>query len=809
MQLYLKKPVPVTLNTEPRQARWQNPIAEWPKKLKPFKTLVIAGTLISALSPVATSAKSCSTVSTPLDVVYVVDVSGSMNAGFFGSGSRIAAARAGMLTVNDMIAQENNGSRVGLVTFTSSASVRAGLTPNISSVSRIISGLSAGGGTALHTGVYAATSLLQSSREAAHLPVVILFSDGSTSVSAGKASLDQLHRAIPDAVIYGVGVGQAAAMEVLQYGATVGSGALYMANNASVLTAALQTIIGKTMVCPPVAIDDSAITSHGTAVTVEVLQNDLLEDATPPLTITEASNGSGGNIVVNSNNTITYTPNNSFSGQDEFTYRIQDAAGQKSPNTAKVTISIPKEPLATQCFAVADNDDLRGSPDILMALNKATAAVSTVGWTNTEHVESIAFNLGATQLYAADGDQLGVLDLYNGMFTPKEQTFGVGRGSKGKLVIDDVDGLAFDAMTGILYGTHRTHTKGEKDLLIQIDPETGRLIPNAFGRRKDYLVIDSKEDDIDDIAIDPTNGIIYGAANNDGRGGRLIVIDKRTGKTTPVNLIGNGLGVDNLEGLAFFNDGQLYGVTGNNEGRAETNNKLYRLNLITGRAERLIGEFDDYRDYEAIACLTGEARVLATIDGISGDKSLWLFGDAFWTGLHNALAQVGIVEPIINVEDGKITVLISENQNVFYTRPETESTVVPDPDNTPLGFSTSVENGIEIAVLVFEDEEGNKRQQILFPLPVENEALQSFLETVPEAREVVLHDDGRVSVTIGSVVYEGVFAYDKSLPIGPLQNDRMEMTAVPDANGDGVDDFMVTYPDGSMQILFVLGHVPI
>ncbi|MCB0142733.1 MAG: hypothetical protein KDE50_22720, partial [Caldilineaceae bacterium] len=98
----------------------------------------------------------------------------------------------------------------------------------------------------------------------------------------------------------------------------------------------------------------------------------------------------------------------------------------------------------------------------------------------------------------------------------------------------------------------------------------------------DYLEVTSiidmdgrRRDDVDDIAIDPVSGIMYAAINSGGAGGELAIIDPATGVAArvatfrypdpnPQDPVTSGQIIDDLEGLSFFNNGQLYGSTGNN-----------------------------------------------------------------------------------------------------------------------------------------------------------------------------------------------------------------------------------------------------
>ncbi len=87
---------------------------------------------------------------------------------------------------------------------------------------------------------------------------------------------------------------------------------------------------------PPVAQDDNA-TSDGTAVTIDVLNNDTdVDDDT--LTITSTAQPSNGTAVI-SNEQIVYTPNQGFVGSDSFTYTISDGNGHNATATVYVLVT--------------------------------------------------------------------------------------------------------------------------------------------------------------------------------------------------------------------------------------------------------------------------------------------------------------------------------------------------------------------------------------------------------------------------------------------------------------------------------------
>jgi uncharacterized repeat protein (TIGR01451 family) len=183
-----------------------------------------------------------------LDVVYVLDTSNSMTYKLSDGQRRIEAAKQAIIALNASIAQQNNGSQVALVTFESGARVSANFTNDIGSINEIVTQLKLRHGTRLHKATDVTNTLLGSRQNAENLPVVILFSDGATSKSAGKKSLDNLKAAVPNVLIHSVGIGNSAATSVLQYAVTVG-GQYYSANDTASLTTALQQALEKT-VCP-------------------------------------------------------------------------------------------------------------------------------------------------------------------------------------------------------------------------------------------------------------------------------------------------------------------------------------------------------------------------------------------------------------------------------------------------------------------------------------------------------------------------------------------------------------------------------
>ncbi|WP_252228327.1 Ig-like domain-containing protein [Caldicoprobacter algeriensis] len=93
----------------------------------------------------------------------------------------------------------------------------------------------------------------------------------------------------------------------------------------------------------PVAADDTAKTDQGTSAIIKVLDNDSDPD-NDTLTITNITQPKHGKAEINSNGTITYTPESGFSGDDFFTYTISDGKGGEATANVKVTVNKVNSP---------------------------------------------------------------------------------------------------------------------------------------------------------------------------------------------------------------------------------------------------------------------------------------------------------------------------------------------------------------------------------------------------------------------------------------------------------------------------------
>lgn len=282
----------------------------------------------------------------------------------------------------------------------------------------------------------------------------------------------------------------------------------------------------------------------------------------------------------------------------------------------------PTQPnqLVELCLAVADELDLGNNQenhtDTLTKINRFTAEHEVIGETGTEDIEAMTFGPDL-QLFAESNGHLGTLNLSNGEFTPLPDPIGTGNGVYGPIEFRNFDGLAYSLDRGIIFGARRRG--GIEDLLVAIDPVTGEHLHGYFGDDIDYVPISptfsgsTKLVDVDDMQFNPATGVLYATMNLAGGGGNLVTIDPTNGKTKFVTTIHfeDDSVINDIEGLSFFNDGTMYGSTGDNFNAHNFKNHLFHIDPATGIGTP-IGPFPGGgpKDYEALACLTADAAIV-------------------------------------------------------------------------------------------------------------------------------------------------------------------------------------------------------
>jgi gliding motility-associated-like protein len=94
---------------------------------------------------------------------------------------------------------------------------------------------------------------------------------------------------------------------------------------------------------PPVAVNDFDTTAYNSSTVINILGNDS-DPENGALTISICGNPLNGLVLLNSNNTITYTPYAGFSGDDSLCYQICDKGTPVMCDNAMVYIHVLPEP---------------------------------------------------------------------------------------------------------------------------------------------------------------------------------------------------------------------------------------------------------------------------------------------------------------------------------------------------------------------------------------------------------------------------------------------------------------------------------
>ncbi len=93
---------------------------------------------------------------------------------------------------------------------------------------------------------------------------------------------------------------------------------------------------------PPIARDDHATTVRNQAITVDVLANDVDPDG-DPLTVVKVdrAGASGFAAIAPGGRTVIYRPRSGFSGEDGFSYTIEDNTGRRGTARVRITVESP------------------------------------------------------------------------------------------------------------------------------------------------------------------------------------------------------------------------------------------------------------------------------------------------------------------------------------------------------------------------------------------------------------------------------------------------------------------------------------
>lgn len=155
----------------------------------------------------------------------------------------------------------------------------------------------------------------------------------------------------------------------------------------------------------PVVIDDTAVVSEDGMATVNVLANDSDVDG-DSLVVSAVSTPTSGTVVINGDNTISYTPDPDFFGTDSFTYTVFDGTEAVVGTATMTVVAVNDAPLGADDPVVVAED---GSVvvDVLANDSDPDGDVLTVVTVSDPPNGTVTMNGDGTLTYVPDPDFFG------------------------------------------------------------------------------------------------------------------------------------------------------------------------------------------------------------------------------------------------------------------------------------------------------------------------------------------------------------------------------------------------------------------
>jgi len=276
--------------------------------------------------------------------------------------------------------------------------------------------------------------------------------------------------------------------------------------------------------------------------------------------------------------------------------------------------------------------------------------------------------------------------------------------------------------------------------------------------------------DLEGLDVHPQTNILYTSSGQFNS--QLYTIDALSGA---LSIVGN-IGFDNVKGLAFDPFGQLW--SGSDQG-------LLQIDITTG-----IGTVLDITpdSINSLAWNQDGTKLFATTN-TPPNSTLWVYDTQGWQIACEGLPKK--VESLETMPDGLL---------IYSFHKDTELGIHTfDADDC----QTITE---DIVVTPYNDIEG-----IAWPNrtcePTQFELLQDYLTNLDGMESVVIEADGKIYYRKDGENRHAQLA-DEIVEGSPPADGLLALISIPDANGDGIADMQITYPNGDQQIIYDLGIVP-
>ena len=421
----------------------------------------------------------------------------------------------------------------------------------------------------------------------------------------------------------------------------------------------------------PVAGDDAASTTEDTAVTIPastLLSNDSDVDA-DALDITAVAGATKGSAALNSDDSVTFTPNADYNGSASFEYTIADGRGGSDSATVTVTVSAANDaPKATGDAASTGEDS-----SVTMAAATLLSNDSDVDGDSLE-IASVGNATKGTAVLNEDGSVTFTPNADHNGPASFEYTIADGRGGSDSATVTVTVSAVNDAPSAA-------------DDTASTDEDTAVTVTAAS--------LLGNDDDVDGDTLSitgvssPSNGSVV--ANDDGS----------FTFTPATNFYGSGATFDYAvsDGNGGTDTGTVtVSVASVNDGPVLTG--LPDVSFVEGGSDSSIDLDDYFTDVETSAAnatfravVTGSIRAsidgtthVLTItgdDGFSGDASVTVIAtDEGAATSSDALAVTVTASPEPEVTTTPEPETTTTPEPEVTTTPEPETTIIPEPETT-------------------------------------------------------------------------------------------------------------------------------
>lgn len=275
------------------------------------------------------------------------------------------------------------------------------------------------------------------------------------------------------------------------------------------------------------------------------------------------------------------------------------------------------------CFTISDSEN-----KIYKFKLSDGSVISSKSLSNAANVEAATLNLEGDTLWMLNEDELHYSLTAGTMANTKVSGSDISSqqlsGSIGNVYISDFDAMGVDANGDLWAGS----SDNSPLLMVVIDRSTGNVKEDYFGSGLDYMKIDNSQWTalrFDAMAFDPVTNELYANMNGSSQNyDYLFNISTTNGAMTLIRQFNT---IDDVEGMGFDADGQLYVVTGSNASSSSLDNTLWHVDLTNGEVTKQFSLWGG--DMETCDCIIGDP---VTTNEISGTVFYDLNKDTLYAG---------------------------------------------------------------------------------------------------------------------------------------------------------------------------------